>query len=699
MMKFWNQYPLLRILSPLIAGILLAWYFPLLRIQWFLYLIPLILLIIWAYLPKNWIKYRFRFVGGSIILVVFFLSGFFLTRSHQNQFNQLHYSNNNDITHFLIRIDAPFSSTQNSYKTIGKVLGVKTRSDSCMQASFGKLLLYFQKKDSLLLQYGDEVVISAHNMSSIKNMGNPHEFDYQTYLKQHQIFHQLYLVPTDWLKTGNNSANILLQWSYKIRDRLIAILNSYQFSKENFAVASAILLGYEEYLDQDLRQLYAGSGAMHILCVSGLHVGIIFLILNVLLMPLQQHKSTRIFKAILITLIIWLYALITGMSPSVFRAATMFSFISFGQMINRRTSVFNSLAASAVVLIISNPFVIFHIGFQLSYSAILGILLIQPIISSWVSSRNLVIRYFWDLMAVSIAAQIGTFPISIYYFHQFPNYFILTNLFVIPASFIILLTGFATLAIDLVGLSEVPVFSLVKQLLEILLSILNKGIDLINHLPYSVSYQLFLTKFEVWYLYLFLGLFFAAILLKKKALIFISIVSFTLFMMIIGFNRIEDFNNQKEVLTFYHIPNSGLVELSQGNASLIITDSLLYSENQYFRYVLENMLSRRIKQEETIILDSLSEKPKKIKISNWSIIVLDKNTKLPRNKSYVDFLWIRNNPKKNPILILEKIQPKTIVFDASNSFWKAADWEELCEKSEIYFHDVRKKGALIVQAP
>jgi len=698
-MKFWNQFPILRILAPLIAGVLIAWSFPGIKLQWFQYLIPFILLFIWVYLPKEWIKYRFRFVGGTIILVVFFLSGFCLTRSHQNQLNQLHYSNKEQISHFLVRIDAPFSSTQKSFKTIGKVLGVKTRSDSIMHGSFGKLLLYFQKKDSLLLQYGDEVVISAQNMSPIKNIGNPNEFDYKTYLKQHQIFHQLYLVPTDWIKTENNSANILLQWSYHVRDRLIAILNSYQFSDENFAVASAILIGYDEYLDQDLRQLYAGSGAMHILCVSGLHVGIIFLILNVLLMPLQQYKSTRIFKAIIITLIIWFYALITGMSPSVFRAATMFSFISFGQMINRRTSVYNSLAASAVVLIIADPFVIFHIGFQLSYSAILGILLIQPIISSWVSSRNIIVRYFWDLVAVSIAAQIGTFPISIFYFHQFPNYFILTNLFVIPASFIILITGFATLAIDLVGLSEVAVFNMVKQLLEILLSILNGGIDLINHLPHSVSYQLFLTKFEVWYLYLFLGLFIAAILLRKKKLLFISAISFIAFMLFVGFNRIEDFKNQKEVLTFYHIPNSGLLEFSKGNSSLIIIDSLMYSENQYSRYVLENMLCRRIKQEEAFLLDSFIEEPKRLKISEWSMLVYDKNTKLPREISKVDFLWIRNNPKKNPILILEKIKPKTIVFDASNSFWKASDWEELCENSDIYFHDIRKKGALIVQAP
>lgn len=698
-MKFWNQYPILRILIPLMLGVLTAWYFPLIKIHWLIYFIAIVLLIVWVYLPKSHINYRFRFFGSSIVLFVFFLSGLFLTQSHQEQFNQLHYSNKENVSHFLVRIDAPFTSTQKSHKTIGKVLGVKTHSDSCLQASYGKLLLYFQKKDSLIIQYGDEIVINANNLNVISNMGNPHEFDYQTYLKRHQIFHQLYLIPTDWLKTEKRSANILLEWSYIVRDRLIAILNSYQFSEENFAVASAILIGYDEYLDQDLRQLYAGSGAMHILCVSGLHVGIIFLILNVLLMPLQQHKSSRIFKAILISLMIWFYALITGMSPSVFRAATMFSFISFGQMINRRTSVYNSLAASAVVLIISDPLVIFHIGFQLSYSAILGILLIQPIISSWVSSRNMIVRYFWDLIAVSIAAQIGTFPISIYYFHQFPNYFILTNLFVIPASFIILTTGFATLAIDLIGLSDVVVFNLAKRLLELLLSILNKGIDLINQLPNSVSHELFFTQIEVWYLYVFLGLIIGAILQKKKSLIFVSVISFIVFMLFNGIVRINNFNNTQEVLTFYHIPNNGLLELKKGNTSMILLDSLLLSESQYSRYIVENMLNKRIKKKEILLIDSLIKEPHRIEISDWSMIVYGKNTRLPRDKSEVDYLWVRNNPKKNPILILEKIKPKTVIFDASNSFWKTEDWEEICDQSEICFHDVRKKGALIVKAP
>jgi len=698
-MKFWNQYPILRVLIPLIAGILIAWYFPFFQISWLLLILPFSFLIFWIFLPKNQIKYQYRFIGGISIFVIFLLSGFFLTRSQQDSFNQLHYSNYEKITHFLVRIDAPFSSTPKTQKTIGKVLAVKTQSDTTMEASYGKLLLYFQKNDSLLLHYGDEVVISAKSLRPIKNMGNPHEFDYQTYLKQHQIFHQLYLIETDWLKTGKKSVNLLLQWSYQVRDRLIGILNSYHFSDENFAVASAILLGYDEYLDQDLRQLYAGSGAMHILCVSGLHVGIIFLILNTLLIPLQRYKSTRIFKAILITLIIWFYALITGMSPSVFRAATMFSFISFGQMINRRTSIYNSLAASAVVLIIANPFVIFHIGFQLSYSAILGILLVQPMISSWISSRNLFVRYFWDLIAVSIAAQIGTFPISIFYFHQFPNYFILTNLFVIPASFVILTSGFATLVIDLIGLSNIPVFNLSKDLLEILLSILNRGINFINQIPYSVSNHLFLKTYEVWSIYLFLLLMIASIQLKRKNLLFLSVSSFLVLMVFSGMNRIEKFKNDEKILTFYHIPGDGLLELSNGNNSLIFTDSTLLAEKKYSRYVLENMLHKHIKHEKVLLLDSIVEETNLIKLDNWSLIIYDKKTKLPRKKSKVDFLWVRNNPNKPPVLILEKIHPKTVVFDASNSFWKAEDWQEICANSEIKFHDIRKKGALIVQAP
>ncbi len=698
-MKFWNQYPLLRVLIPLILGVLSGWYLPMIQDSWFWSLLSIFILIFWIFRPQSWRIYRYRFIGGGLIVLSFFLLGNTLTVFHQQRNNENHYLHYENISHLLIRIDAPFTATQKTQKTIGKILAVKTRSDSLMNVSHGKLLLYFKKSDTLFLKYGDELVVDAKNLSPIKNMGNPNEFDYQAYLSRLEIYHQLYLVEKDWLQTGNKSVNLLLEWSYSIRDQLIQILQSFEFSDANFAVASAILLGYDEYLDQDLRQLYAGSGAMHILCVSGLHVGIIFLIFSVILSPLNHKRSLKIFKTVLIVVLIWFYALITGLSPSVFRAATMFSFISFGQIMDRKTSVYNSLAASAVVLILYDPLVVFHIGFQLSYTAILGILIIQPMISSIWKVKNTILKYFWDLLAVSIAAQMGTFPISIYYFHQFPNYFFLTNLFVIPWSFLVLVSGFVTLAIEIVGLGAVMVFSFSKIILAFLLTTLNAGIDLINHIPFAVSQALYFTAIDVWLIYILIALFFTSILLKKIRYLYAGLIFFTLLMIWNGAIRMQSSMQQTESFIIYHIPANALAVFQQGNQSIMIMDSSLMEQGNYNRYISGNILSNRIKKEEAFILNSSSYGQSILHLGNWKAYVLGEKIILPKEEQKVDFLWLRNTPKIKPEMALENIHPEVVIYDASNSYWKSELWRCYCDSLDIAFHDIRKKGAFIAKAP
>jgi competence protein ComEC len=697
--KFWNQYPLLRVLIPLIAGVLTNWYAGFIQYSWIWLLLSFFMLLIWVFKPQSFNNYKFRFIGGGLTVVVFFLLGYVLTEFHQQQNNENHYSKYENISHFLVRMDAPFTATPKSQKTIGKVLAIKTSSDSLLKAAHGKLLLYFKKSDTLVLKYGDELIIGAKNLSPIKNMGNPNEFDYEAYLSRLQIYHQLYLIETDWLKTGKHSVNLILKWSYNVREQLIYLLQSFKFSDHNFAVASAILLGYDEYLDQDLRQLYAGSGAMHILCVSGLHVGIIFLIFNVILSPLNTRRSLKITKTLIIVVLIWFYALITGLSPSVFRAATMFSFISFGQIMDRKTSVYNSLSASAIVLIVYDPLVIFHIGFQLSYSAILGILLIQPLISSLWKVKNIILKYFWDLFAVSIAAQMGTFPLSIYYFHQFPNYFILTNLFVIPWSFLVLVSGFITLAIELLGLGAVIVFSYSKVILEFLLTTLNAGIDLIHQIPYSVSQALFFTAIDVWLIYLFIALFFASFLLKKIRYLYTGLICFAILMIWNGVIRTQAATKKTESLTIYHIPGNALAEFQKGNHSIIIMDSSLFEQGNYSRYISEHMLSKRIKKEETFILNSEDYNQSILQLGSWKTFILGKKNLLPEETKKVDILWLRNNPKIKPQLVLDKIQTDIVVYDASNAYWKAEIWKSYCDSLDIAFHDIKKKGAYITMAP
>ena len=177
---------------------------------------------------------------------------------------------------------------------------------------------------------------------------------------------------------------------------------------------------------------------MHVLAVSGLHVGIIFFILNFLLTPLNRNKRLLKIKLFLLVGALWFYAFLTGLSPSVMRSCTMFSFIVVGENLNKRTNIYNTLAASAFLLMLINPLIIFGAGFQLSYIAVISIVFFQPRLAALVAVKNRILKYVWDLFTVSVAVQIGTAPISIFYFHQFPVYFWLSNFIVIPGAALIL---------------------------------------------------------------------------------------------------------------------------------------------------------------------------------------------------------------------------------------------------------------------
>ena len=244
--------------------------------------------------------------------------------------------------------------------------------------------------------------------------------------------------------TGLESSDFLV---IRLRNHLANQLNSLLPDERSKQIAMALLLGQKQTLDRDLREGYVQAGVMHILAVSGLHVGIIYALFIGLLKPLKLSKKWARIYLLLVVVLIWVYAIITGLSPSVIRAATMFTLISLGQLRERKPSIFNVLAFSAMLMITLNPEVIFEVGFQLSYLAVVGIALIQPLILNWWLPKNAVLEYFWQLTSVSIAAQLATFPLTVFYFHVFPTYFLIGNLLIIPLAFLIMQVGVPLLAI------------------------------------------------------------------------------------------------------------------------------------------------------------------------------------------------------------------------------------------------------------
>lgn len=220
---------------------------------------------------------------------------------------------------------------------------------------------------------------------------------------------------------------------------------------DEYSVAAAILLGYDDELPPELRQNYVTAGSMHVLCVSGLHVGIIFLVFSTILSFLDKYGAVfKILKFCILLLIMWTYAFIAGLAPSILRATIMISFIVIGKIIKRNGVIINSIAASAFVILAIEPEDLFNIGFQLSYAAVIGIVVLQRPIYNVFYIKNKILDKIWELTSVTLAAQFATAPFTIFYFNQFPLYFWLSNLFMTPLSTVVIIGGMIMLLVSFI---------------------------------------------------------------------------------------------------------------------------------------------------------------------------------------------------------------------------------------------------------
>ncbi|NOR87668.1 MAG: hypothetical protein GQ527_08675, partial [Bacteroidales bacterium] len=423
---------------------------------------------------------------------------------------------------------------------------------------------------------------------------------------------------------------------------------------------------------------------------------------------IKRIKYGALIHALILIFIIWAYALITGLSPSVSRAATMFTFISIGGIMNRKTSTYNSLAASAFVLLITNPFLLFHIGFQLSYLAVLSILFLQPHLSSIVDSRIWIFKKSRDLVAVSIAAQLGTFPLAIYYFHQFPNYFIITNLIVIPLSFTILIAGFASIFVFIIGLGKTIVGWAITQVLYYLLWILNTSMDWINKFPLAVSRNLYFSEIDTVLVYLIIIFFSLSLIYKKYKYIIVVFVSFIILFGSNTWLRYQAASSSS--LTVYHIPKSTVIELSYKEESTLFIDSLLMLDTEGLdRYIIEYHLHKRIKKKKYFNIDRIQESQATnysfannvLLFNNQSFLIVDGFNLLPNDTvaTKFDYVLFRNNPNLSMQTLTSKVDFEMILFDGSNSYWKISKWQQQCADLGLASWNLKEKGAFVINAP
>ncbi len=311
-----------------------------------------------------------------------------------------------------------------------------------------KIVVGFEKDSMVATLAPGERILFRRSPFPIRNQGNPFEFDYKGFMRRQGIERQAFLKSGEWKKVGPDKKFRLRILAEKTRDKLLEVYLRSGLKGPEFEILSALTLGYRKLLDQDILDAFKRTGSMHVLAVSGLHVGIVFVVFRFVFGFLRRKKAGKVIYLLLAVTGLWMYAFLTGLSPSVIRSALMFSLVLTGENLRKRSNIYNTLAASAFIMLTINPDLLFDVGFQLSFAAVTGIVYFQPRISLLIRPSSKIAACFVNLLAVTISAQIATFPFTCFYFQQFPVYFWLANFFVVPGAFLLIIMGVLILIIS-----------------------------------------------------------------------------------------------------------------------------------------------------------------------------------------------------------------------------------------------------------
>ncbi len=692
MQFFWKTTPFIRLLLPLSIGIILQWYVTLpISVIVFALMCIVILLIGQSFISISK-KIALLTLQGVLLQLLFFFFGCFVTWNkdvrHDNNWYG-HYYHDSDL--LVVRIDEPPIEKTKSYKADAFVEQV-IHNDSIINCG-GKLLLYFSKDSATAkLHYGDKIIINK-TLQIVKNNGNPGAFNYSRYAAFQQTFHNLFLNEKDWVSTNQHQTNWFKKMVFKSQQKILATLKkNISGNKDETGIAEALLIGYKEDLDKDLVQAYSNTGVVHIIAISGLHLGLIYVMLVWLFAKIPFLKRTKLLNVILILTCLWLFSIITGASASVLRSAVMFTCIAIGKNFFRQASVYNSLAASAFIMLCYNPYFLWDVGFQLSYLAVIGIVLFEKPIYSWIYIKNKWLDKVWKLISVSLAAQLLTFPICIYYFHQFPNLFLITNIIAVPLSSIILFAE-----IILICLAWIPfVGEWLGKLTNWLVWIMNKIVLWINDLPFALWDKIAANSFTTSFLYAVVIGFAFWLMNKSKIALKISLIALLFFTALHSYNKWQIKNQQK--LIVYNVPQKSAVDFVKGNNYVFKGDSVLLEDGMLQNFHLKPSRVALQLNQRTDTLNNLKNQNNFYQFNNKRILFLDEEIVFDSlaQKINVDIIIISKNPKLYIPQLASVLNCKQYIFDASNPMWKIEKWKQDCNKLNLQYHSIPEQGAFVL---
>ncbi|MEI6507469.1 MAG: ComEC/Rec2 family competence protein [Bacteroidota bacterium] len=680
--SFWNNVPFVRILLPFIAGITISIYFH----CNFLYSLAALAISFVAFLVAFFFfkKFRYAVFNGILLSSTLFCFGLSLNQ-FQNELNSsIHFSKQYEAKYLTVYIDEVPVEKVKSLKFHTHVIGY---FDSLSEQHLcnGNLLLYAAKDTlSKSLKYGDVLLVKNNLVRKIPPPQNPDEFNYKRYLHFNNVHYQAYVKHNDFVKTQATKANKLFLFVYGAQTYFSNVLTEFIINPTEIAVAQALLYGYDDAIDPEVVQAYANTGTLHVLAVSGMHVGLIFMILGLLLKFMDRTNRMKFWKHVIIIICLWIYSMLCGLSPSILRATVMFSFIILAKMVNRPSNIFNTLAISAFSLLCYDTNIIANVGFQLSYMAVIGIVFLQPYVYDWYDATTKLGNEIWKITSVSIAAQLTTFPLGLLYFHQFPNYFLFSNLIIIPLTTIIIYIG-----IVLIVFSKITFIAIwLGKLMYLGIALTNAIVKFVEKMPFSYVNGIHISIVQAVIIFISIS-FFITYFLKQQSFYFKTALAFAcVFFVLNDIKSVED--KSRIEIVVYHVGGFTAVNFINGKSCLLLADTAFVRDESKFHFHLQQHLWHcGIKQPEIKLLNNDWQK---IIFGEKNIYVSGKD--LPQfaiHEKQIDVLVIRD--KMNLKNLLEMAKINQVVFSASLKPHVSEAMKKLLDEKNIPYTDVGVSGA------
>lgn len=674
----WETAPFMRLLPPLVAGIVLYNGYIAEYITWVVAaaILSFIVFVVGSFIRRqlaNTPAITFISLQLSLLFTAWLSCYYYDARNDSNWIGR----SVDNADGYVVRLSHSPAEKEKTWKLDVDVTHVVDNEQ--VVAATGKAFIYVSKYEAPALNEGDVLIVPA-KWQRITNRGNPFEFDYASYCARNNIYYQQFVSGGD-IAIHKYADEESLSWIRRIHHWCIRQLEWHVTDRATLGLLKAMLFNDRDMLDGELSDAYAQTGIVHIIAISGGHITIFF-VLVAFLLGWIRHKKYKWIKYIAAIPLIWLYVVVAGAPPSAVRAATMFSILGVGFALQKTPNGISQLLAAAFLLLITNPMWLYDIGFQLSFVAVLSIMLFYRPVYKWWSPVNKIGRAIWSAIAVSIAAEILVAPLVIYYFHLFPLQFIVANVLAYIFMGVILVLGMVLIMVS----SVYPAAHFIAEVTTVLSGWFNKLVYGLQHLNFDALHRLTLTQLQLVLVYIVIASIAIFTLKKNKTALFASGIALVLFITSSCYVCMQMLKQEK--LIVYNISKDNRVELITGTKATILAGKDSVNEAT-LKFVLEPAHIN-------LHLDDVRKAEKDynlVQVAGRSVFILSKQIR----DTVIDVDVVILNGKQTDVAEIKKVfEPELLVIPAKLSRIKAETMTQEAVQLGIRVHDINKDGAYIL---